>query len=102
MQGGQSDPTLAGVVELMDREKSAATVGVVAHLKHGDKGELLLVMDDVVLALESPERWEKVRLFTEKEMSEHQFMAMGLTDGQLADVGMMLVARLSAMVRHMG
>jgi hypothetical protein len=84
----------------MPEPKSARESGVVVYLSRDEKGELRLVMDDVVLTAEKPGCWERVRLFTEKQIPEDLLMSMELTDAQLADVGTMLVARLVALTKQ--
>jgi hypothetical protein len=84
----------------MPELKSVGQLGVLVHLCRGEEGELHLVMDDVASSLQKPGCWERVRLFTEKEMNEDLFMSMKLTDAQLADIGTMLVARLVAFAKQ--
>jgi len=48
---------------------------------------------------ESPQIWRSDVLFTRNDYGRADFMAVALTEKQLADVGLAVVARLGALVR---
>ena len=72
--------------------------GVVSSLQLLESGEVRLILDDVSSETDkSPQVWQSLRPFTQRNFPGEDFLACKLSEKQLADIGLNLVARLSAL-----
>jgi uncharacterized protein YjiS (DUF1127 family) len=79
-------------------DRRRGTVGVVACAVALDGDRVRLVFDDVAASSSTwPHEWKTTNLFTWLECDASAFAKTELTERQLADIGLTLVARLAAM-----
>ncbi len=72
--------------------------GVVAHLQLLETGEVRLILDDVCSQTnDSPTVWEFHWPFTRHDFPGKEFLACELSAKQLAEIGLNLVSRLTAL-----
>ena len=77
--------------------------GVVCSVVLLPDGTLRLVLDDVHSADSAfPQRWETTAPFTRNSYDRQAFFDVDLSEPQLADIGLSIVARLSALVQRRG
>jgi hypothetical protein len=63
-------------------------------------GTIRLVLDDVESADASfPQQWETTTPFTRNSYDRRAFLEVELSEAQLADIGLSIVARLSALAK---
>jgi hypothetical protein len=73
------------------------SLGVIAALVRGSDGRLRLVFDDASSDSDTyPQEWQVRNLYTYKDFDAEQVLNIALTEHELADIGLSLVARLVA------
>lgn len=71
--------------------------GVVCTLVINDEGRARLVMDDAESSTAvAPQTWRGTTLFTWMDFREDEFLPVDLSEAQLAEIGLSVVARLAA------
>jgi hypothetical protein len=74
-------------------------VGIVCSVVRGSNGTIRLVMDDAASQSSSfPQQWQVETLFTCHDYDAASLLNVELTEQQLADIGLSLISRLSALV----
>ncbi len=82
-----------------DRGNQRGSVGIVCSVVPGSNGSIRLVMDDAASPSRSfPQQWQVETLFTWHEYDEASVLDVALTERELADIGLSLISRLSALV----
>jgi uncharacterized protein YjiS (DUF1127 family) len=80
-------------------DEDRGTVGVVCSLVNHADGTIRLILDDSnCVRTAFPQVWEVTHLFTWTDYDKERFMKGELTERELADIGLSLVARLAALV----
>ena len=75
--------------------------GVVASLQLHEDGKVRLVLDDVCSQTDYwPQVWQSHCPFTQNDFDRQAFLASELSEQQLAHIGLILVARLSALTTN--
>jgi hypothetical protein len=81
--------------------KPRAHYGVVCCLQLLESGEVRLILDDVCSKTDFwPQVWQSHCPFTQHDFAGKEFLACGLSEEQLAQIGLNLVARLSALTTN--
>ena len=70
---------------------------MIATVVAGGDGRVRLVLEDAAAQLGDRKSWAPVALFTHVEFDEKAFLSCELSEKQLADIGLNVVARLSAL-----
>lgn len=70
--------------------------GVICTLVKRPDGQVRLVMDDASSSTSTaPQCWQSDRLFTWQTFPEHEFLTIELSEKELSEIGLALVARLA-------
>jgi hypothetical protein len=78
--------------------KPRAYYGVVSCLEMLERGEVRLILDDVCSKTDFwPQVWRSHWPFTQHDFDGKKFLACELSEEQLAHIGLIVVARLSAL-----
>lgn len=81
--------------------KPRSYYGVVASLQLLENGKVRLVLDDVCSQTDNwPQMWQSHYPFTQNDFERQKFLASELSEQQLAHIGLILVARLSALTTN--
>jgi hypothetical protein len=87
--------------QMSDKNLARGNFGVVCSLVEQPDGKIRLVLDDASSpASRFPQAWQTLTPFTSKDYGESEFLGVALSEEELADIGMNLVARLSALAAH--
>ncbi len=71
--------------------------GVVATIRVTEDGRVRLILDDVIgFPMTDAQGWKKERLYTYKDFEKGSFLLNELDESDLADIGLQVVARLTA------
>ena len=81
--------------------KARSHYGVVSCLQLLETGEVRLVFDDVCSKTDYwPQMWQSHWFFTQKDFDGQKFLTCELSKEELANIGLALVARLSALATN--
>lgn len=88
-------------LHLEPQYKPRAYFGVVSCLRLLESGEVRLIFDDVCSRTDHwPQEWQSHWPFTQNDFEGKEFLASDLSEEQLAHIGRILVARLSALTQN--
>ena len=88
-------------LHLEPQYKPRSYYGVVCCLRLLETGEVRLILDDVCSKTDHwPQEWQSHWPFAQKDFDSKKFLGCDLSEEQLADIGLNLVARLSALTTN--
>src|SRR5688572_15328694 len=97
MHGRARHPSTRHLEPVRKAMNERAAVGIVCSIGKASDGRVRLTMEDAESSGGERISWTITRLFTWKDYDRQQFLLTDLSEKDLADIGLSLVARLAAL-----